>query len=205
MQRTSDAVSHIIPNLVKTVLDSIFVNGTGNIGNSVALAGVLDALIEALPGHLDELLRLFRDRACSKSSRAVSVISHIVRAHVDLDNVAFADLSAAWNAMNDFVIDGTADGSGEAAVTKEGRLGAATFDDLTGSVIKFASGDARRDQFAAGSASQLGDLSRLRHEFDLMGRFDLYHTFSSNAVKIRWRISSTVPMPSTERSLPIAS
>ena len=133
------------------------------------------------------------------------MVSHIVRAHVDLDDVAFADLSAAWNAMNDFVIDGAADGTGEAAVTKEGRLGAETFDDLTGSVVKFAGGDARRDQFAAGSTSQLGDLSRLRHELDLMGGFDLYHTFSSSAAKIRLRISSTVPRPSTERSLPIAS
>ena len=128
-----------------------------------------------------------------------------MRTHIDLDNVTLADLSAAWNAMNDFVIDGTADGPGEAAVTQEGGLCAETFDDLTGSVVKFLGGDARRDQFTAGSSSQLGDLSRLRHEFDLMGRFDLYHTCSSNASKIRFRISSTVPIPSTERSFPICS
>ena len=121
---SADAVADILPHDGEAVLLHILLHRVTDVRDAAALAGVFDALEEALPRDVDEPLRLLGNLSAGVGRRTVAVEPADIRAHVHADDIALLQDPFAGDAVDDLVVDGDADAGGIAVVVQERRLSA---------------------------------------------------------------------------------
>ena len=85
----------------------------GNIIQPAAFLGELDALEEALSGHIDQILSLRRDLAAGEGGCAVPMISSDIGAYINADDVTLLQHPGTRDTVDDLIVDTGADTAGE--------------------------------------------------------------------------------------------
>src|SRR5262249_41359626 len=121
----------------------------------------------------------------------------------DADDVARGELPAAWDAVDDLVVDRGADARGEALVALELGRRAPAADDPLGLGIDLGGRHAGAHVLARPSEHERDDPAGLAHRDELLVRLDADHlppTFAAAAIRV-WT-SSGVPTPFTAATRP---
>ena len=113
-------VAHEVPHDGAAVCFHVLLHRVGDIIDPVAGAGELDALPEALFGHMDQMHGLVAHLSAGEGGGAVAVEAVQKGTHVHADDVALLQLPGTGYAMDDFLVDRDTGGAGETAVAQEG-------------------------------------------------------------------------------------
>src|SRR5438094_463417 len=182
----------------------VHLDGVRDVGETPARPALLDGLIEALTGDVEQLLHLRRHVADGEGERAVRVVPVHDTPEVQADDIALLDAAVGrGNPVHDLLVDRDADGGREAAVALEGRLGAARRDEALHVLVDLERRQARLHE-AAQVLDDVGeDMAGRAHQTDLTGRLQLDHARAPAAApRMAPRMVSMVPSPGTETSRP---
>ena len=136
------AVADVISYHRVTTSFDILLNRTADVADTVQHLRLLNSLIQAFSGGVEQPLRFFADAAAGISVGVVAVIPLVVSPNVNADDVAVPENGVfAWYAMDNHVVYGNACTCGKAAVTEK-RGGCPLFLDIrTDNCINFKGGD----------------------------------------------------------------
>ena len=137
------------------------------------MADGLDAAHHRVFRALDEQVRLLVDSPNLEHCARVTVHAVLVGGDVDVDDVAIFERTVVRNAVADDLIDGGADGLGEAHVAQARRVGVVRDEELVADAVEFLGGDARCDGRADGLDGARRDTSGLADLRDSLGALDL--------------------------------
>src|SRR6267142_4780748 len=204
VQRAADSVADERPHDREAVPLHVRLDRVRDVGEAPARPALLDGLIEALAGDVEQLLHLRGHVADGEGERAVRVVPVHDTPEVQADDIAVLDAAVGrGNPVHDLLVDRDADGGREAAVALEGRPGAARRDEALHVLV-----DLERRQTRLHEAAQVlddvgEDMAGRAHQTDLAGRLQLDHCRAPCvASSTRRRMSAIGPSPGTETSRP---
>ena len=201
-------VAHEVPHDGATVCFHVLLHRVGDIIDPVAGAGELDALPEALFGHMDQMHGLVAHLSAGEGGGAVAVEAVQKGAHVHADDVALLQLPGTGYTMDDFLVDRDTGGAGETAVAQEGGLGSVALDKLAHGGIDLMGGHAGPHHGAGQRPGLGGQPPGPAHALDFAGRFERDHIhlvhFPSNSMILVF-VSSMPPRSGTRLSTPFSS
>ena len=130
-------VAHEVPHDGATVCFHVLLHRVGDIIDPVAGAGELDALPEALFGHMDQMHGLVAHLSAGEGGGAVAVEAADVGAHIHAHDVALLEHPGTRDAVDDLIVHADADAGRIAAVIEERRLGSLRFDEPVHCFVNF--------------------------------------------------------------------
>ena len=175
----SHAVAHVFPDHGEAVLLHIGLDRRRDVLKTLPLPGEADPLKEALPGHVDQALRLRGNRSAGERRRAVSMEAPDVRAYVHADDIALPQDPFAGDAVDDFVVDADADAGGVAVVMEKGRDRSLLADKPLHRVVDLLGCHAGLYHFPCQGTGSRGNFSTPAHQVDLVGGFQGDHPIIS--------------------------
>ncbi len=146
----------------------IRLNGGGDVGQAIALPGVLDALKEALLGGTDQPQRLVGHLPAGVGAGAVAMEAADERAHVHADDVTLLQHPLAGDAVDDLIVDGDAHAGRIAVVVQERRGRSLLGDELIDCLVNLLGCYAGFYHIPCHSTGSRGNLSRPAHQCDLV-------------------------------------
>src|SRR5262249_3020685 len=165
---------------------------------------VLDGLIEARAGDVEQLMNLRGHVTDRKGDRAVRVIPLHDTPQVQAHDVAVLEAAMGGrNAVDDLLVDRDADRGREAAIALESRLGASGIDEALHVLIDLERGHSRLDRLAQASHDVGEDVAAPAHQPDLAGGLELDPAAAPRAAsRTPRRMSAMAPSPGTVTSRP---
>ena len=135
---------------------------------AIAFFCKLDALEEALSGHIDQILCFRRDLAAGESRRTVPVKSSDIRAYIAADDVTLFQHPRSRNAVDDLIVYADTDAGRIALIMKERGNRTLLADEMLHGPVDLLGCYAGLYQFPCISTGSRGNFSRSAHQFDLM-------------------------------------
>src|SRR5271156_4193259 len=173
VHRTPNPVPNKLPNNPKTFRFTEFLDGGGDIAQPSADLALLDRLLEGCLGHFEKLCRLGADLADRVGHGGVGVVSVDNYAAVDRKNVALGENSLGIrHAVNNLVIDRSAQCSRKAVISLEGCDRTQLRDLLDGNLLEIHRRSARDDVGRNRVVDLAKSLTGDPHLLDLLRRFD---------------------------------
>jgi hypothetical protein len=131
----ADAVADVLAHDPVAVGLGVALDGPAYVAQVTALAALLDGALQALLGDADELEEFGVNLAHRHGRRRVADEAVQGRADVNREDVALPERVVGREAVDDLLVDGGADGVGEAVVALEGRQGPGVADHALGRAV----------------------------------------------------------------------
>ena len=173
MERFADAVSGVVAH--HAVVEALRV-GLDDATDDVDLAARADGLDAAHHGvlrALDEQVGFFVDGADLEHRAGVAVDAVLVGGDVDIDDVTVFERTVVRDAVANDLVNGSANGLGEAHVAQARRVGVVRDAELVADAVELLGGDAGCDGRADGLDGTRRDTSGLADLRDSLGALDL--------------------------------
>ena len=167
VELAAHAVAHEIPDHTEAEGLHILLDPVAHIGDTAAHPGVFDPLEEALTGDVDELPGLLAHLSTGEGGGTVAVKAIQIGAHVDGDDVALLQLSAAGQAVNDHFVHRDTGRTRKAVKPQKGGLGAVAFDEAADRSVDLVGGDPGADHGAGQGPGRGGEPSGPAHSLNL--------------------------------------
>ena len=168
---SADAVTDILPNDAEAVGFHVSLHRGGNIRQTVALSGILDALEEALLRDSDQPHGLVGHLPAGVGAGAVAMEATDTRAPVHAAAVALLQHPLAGDAVDDLIVDGDAHAGRIAVVVQERGRGTLLRDELEHSLIDLLRCDAGSYHIPCQGTGSRGNFASPAHQLDLVRRF----------------------------------
>src|SRR5262249_8260007 len=204
VQRATDAVADEGSHDRQAVALHVRLNRVGDIRQAPARPALLDGLIEALAGDVEQLLHLRGHVTDRDGDRAVRIVPIDDTPEIQAHDVAVLEAAMGGrNAVDDLLVDGHADRGRKASIALEGRLGAARVDETLHVLVDLERGHSRFDRLAQPIHDARDGWARPAHQTDLAGGLELDHAAAPRvASRTPRRISAMAPSPGTVTSRP---
>ena len=173
MEGLADAVSGVVAHHAVVETLRVGLNDATDDVDFAARADGLDAAHHRVLRALDEQMGFFVDSADLEHRAGVAMHAVLVGGDVDVDDVAVFERAVVRNAVADDLIDGGADGLGEAHVAQARRVGVVRDEEFVADAVEFLGGDTGCDGRADGLDGARCDSSGLADLRDSLGALDL--------------------------------
>ena len=173
------AVSHEVAHYAVAAFFVIDLYGVGDVPQPSALDEVFHSFEKALACGLHQPALFLAHFADEESPRRVRLPSVQHNARVYAHNHSLFQSFVAGNAVHDHLVDRGAYRSGKAAVSEEGRRAAVPLDVVVCELVEFLGAYAGTDLFFEVQQEVPEHLSRLSHQSDFGGTFEINHSAPS--------------------------